>query len=211
VFTGLNAELGAFIFIADDFTELLLSSKAQILHKKATSNVKQDMDRRPWILDNARSFADAVILSGKKYVPYDEWANSSCAPCPLVRFHTQTSECLWIGDVLNFSDDSSLNESVTLPAGACVICACDIGDIPCLISLSDACWASISEMFEAHCCMADSQFTSVEPLSDLRRLDASDVRQKVSDLAAWLNGVVWRVSTAARIFLSFLFGLKFSR
>ena len=120
-----------------------------------------------------------------------------------MRFHTQTGDCLWIGDVLNFSDDSSLNQSVALPAGACVICACDIGDIRCLISLSDACWASISEMFEAHCCMADSQFTSVEPLSDLRRLDASDVRQKVSDLAAWLNGVVWRVSTAARIFLSF--------
>jgi hypothetical protein len=205
VFTGCNAELGAFIFSADDFTELLPGTKAQMLHKKVISNVKQDMDRRPWILDNARVFADAVILSGKQYIPYSEWTNSSSAPCPSVRFRTQMGNCLWIGEALNLSDDSSLNEDVSLPAGACVVCACCIGDIRCFISLSISSWTSVLEMFEAHCCMADSQFFAVEPLSVLRLLDTSNARQKVSDLATWLDGTVWRVSLVARILL-LLFG-----
>jgi hypothetical protein len=193
VFTGCNAELGAFILSADDFTELLPASKAQMLHKKSVSNVRQDMERRPWILDNARSFADAVIFAGKKYSPYNDWANSSCSPCPLVRFHAHSASCLWIGDALILSDDCSLHQSVELSAGARVVCTCDIGEIACPISLSDACWMSISEMFEAHCCMADSQFAPVESLSVLRLLEPSDVCHKVAEVAAWLNGAVWRV------------------
>jgi len=200
VFTGCNAELGALVLSADDFTELLSASKAQTLHKKTVHNVKQDMDRRPWILDNARSFADAVIFSGKQYVPYNHWSHSSCAPCPLVRLHAHSGSCFWIGDALILSDGCSLNQSVELPAGACVVCTCDIGDMTNHISLSDACWMSILEMFEAHCCMADSQFAPLESLSVLRLLEPSDVSHKVADIAAWLNGAVWRVRRSARMF-----------
>jgi hypothetical protein len=201
VFTGFNTELGAIVLNADDFTELLSSSKAQILHKKAIYNVKQDMDRRPWIVDNARSFTDTVILSGKQYVAYNDWASSICAPSPLVRFHTQTGDCLWIGDALNLSDDCSLNESLQLPVGSCVVCACDIAESRRFVTLSHSCWATISDMFEAHCCMADSQFFAIEPLSVLRQYDASEVRQKVSDLVSWLNGAVWRVRVEKCLFL----------
>ena len=42
--------------------------------------------------------------------------------------------------------------------------------------------------------MADSQFAPVESLSVLRLLEPSDVCHKVAEVAAWLNGAVWRVS-----------------
>jgi hypothetical protein len=48
--------------------------------------------------------------------------------------------------------------------------------------------------------MADSQFFAIEPLSVLRQYDASEVRQKVSDLVAWLNGAVWRVRVENYLF-----------
>jgi hypothetical protein len=207
VFIGHNAELDALIFSADDFTELLSVTKAQLLYKKSISNVKQDMDKRPWILDNARSFANSIIFSGKQYTPYYEWTNCAFAPCPLVRFHAQMDGPLWIGDALNLSVDSSVNLQFIMPTDACVVCSCDIGGLRYLISLSNSCWDSISDIFEAHCCMADSQFSPVGSMSVLRLLDDSEVRQKVSEITVWLNSTVWRVSLSEHILFFALISL----
>jgi hypothetical protein len=47
--------------------------------------------------------------------------------------------------------------------------------------------------------MADSQFITVEPLSNLRLRELADVRQNVSELTAWLSGVHWRVSSSVQL------------